>query len=346
MSSTRFHLLDGLRGYAALVVVLTHMMGFFHHTLPVEAGLLAVDLFFVMSGLVIAMNYDHKLRSGEMSLPSFMRRRLVRLYPVYILGAVIGLIFYLGTAPDGLARLPGTSLSALTMLPQFLFGIQGATFDYNTPAWSLSLEIYGNLLFALFAIRLPNRALAATALIAAIVFAIGAAKAGTLNIGPHANDFFLGFARFWYSFAVGILIWRWREYLPRFGIAGPVIVVIAMLFPALPAGDLLRFLWVILVMPLAVIAASQIHVGKRTSQFCDHLGRMSYPVYIIHQPVIRLTTAILAKFFGQAMWSNPLAGAIGLLAALIATVVATYWVEPPLRAAFAKLTGGTTPRIA
>ena len=90
-----FRLLDGLRGIAALVVVLLHIPQFIKDdTFP--EGYLAVDLFFVISGVVIRQAYEHRLES-ELSVWRFAWLRIVRLYPLYMLGAMIS---FTATCPN------------------------------------------------------------------------------------------------------------------------------------------------------------------------------------------------------------------------------------------------------
>ena len=76
--------LDGLRGMAALFVAMRHIS--FFHNLGVHGGYLAVDLFFVLSGFVIANAYEARLASG-LSAKRFLALRYVRLWPVYAAGA-------------------------------------------------------------------------------------------------------------------------------------------------------------------------------------------------------------------------------------------------------------------
>ena len=90
-------MLDGLRGSAALLVVLFHIQGItvgwqgskilLHH------GPLAVDFFFALSGFVIAYAYDD--RWGGMRVGQFLTLRLIRLHPMVILGVLLGFASYL-----------------------------------------------------------------------------------------------------------------------------------------------------------------------------------------------------------------------------------------------------------
>lgn len=92
-------LLDALRGVAALLVMWYHVFEAFA-TSPFDQrfnhGYLAVDFFFVLSGFVIGYAYDD--RWEKMSTTHFFKRRLIRLHPMVVAGALIGLIAYMPRA--------------------------------------------------------------------------------------------------------------------------------------------------------------------------------------------------------------------------------------------------------
>lgn len=80
--------LDGLRGVAAIMVVLFHAQGLNRVDLTFPSAYLAVDLFFMLSGFVIAHAYEKKLKSG-LSVWRFFKIRAVRLYPLYLFGTIL-----------------------------------------------------------------------------------------------------------------------------------------------------------------------------------------------------------------------------------------------------------------
>ena len=84
----RYLALDGLRGVAALSVMIHHLISYRGTTVFNNAGA-AVDLFFILSGFVITHSYGARLQNG-MSVFEYMCRRVIRLYPTFILGLVIG----------------------------------------------------------------------------------------------------------------------------------------------------------------------------------------------------------------------------------------------------------------
>ena len=95
-SKNHFKILDGLRGLAAVIVVVFHILETFtggdHSKQIINHGYLAVDFFFVLSGFVIGYAYDD--RWGKMTLKGFFKRRLIRLHPMIIIGMIIGAITF------------------------------------------------------------------------------------------------------------------------------------------------------------------------------------------------------------------------------------------------------------
>lgn len=87
-ASTTFDVLNGLRGIAATAVASMH---FFYYTVPLHPAIVApaVDFFFVLSGFVIAHSYGDQL-VGSLSVGRFMLARAIRLYPLYLLGLLMG----------------------------------------------------------------------------------------------------------------------------------------------------------------------------------------------------------------------------------------------------------------
>ena len=98
-SKPRYEVLDGLRGVAAIIVVLFHLFECYPGNLLsvyVSHGYLAVDFFFALSGFVMGYAYDD--RWGKMSVTDFIKRRIIRLHPMVVFGAVVGvcLFYYTG----------------------------------------------------------------------------------------------------------------------------------------------------------------------------------------------------------------------------------------------------------
>ena len=172
--------LDGLRGVAAVMVVLFHMFEGsardfqFHTDQIINHGYLSVDFFFMLSGFVIGYAYDNRWKT--MTTGEFIKRRLIRLQPMVAIGAVIGaLIFYFqGCSVWDVSQVTVISLLVATFVNVLLIpsppGLEirglGEMYPLNGPSWSLFFEYIGNLLYALFIRKLSTRSLAALVILA------------------------------------------------------------------------------------------------------------------------------------------------------------------------------------
>ncbi len=225
----RYVVLDGLRGVAALLVLCFHI-GEAFATSPVDQavnhGYLAVDFFFMLSGFVMGKAYDEKLSSRKLSVKGFFYRRLVRLHPMLILGAVFGFIAFV---IQGFVQWNGTSVpvghAVIALFASMLFipAYSGAAYEVrgygemfplNGPSWSLFFEYIGNVLYVLLLRKLPTKALAAVVVLSAIglgAFAL-CNGSGSYNLGVGWTladyNFLGGFLRLGFSFSAGLLIAR------------------------------------------------------------------------------------------------------------------------------------------
>jgi peptidoglycan/LPS O-acetylase OafA/YrhL len=207
----RFVVLDGMRGVAALMVVTLHT-GEFWGGAPFPHAYLAVDLFFILSGFVMVHAYGADLASGKMSFGRFLWVRFLRLYPIYFLGIVAGVVVALRHPPvDGLRLL----LPALAGLPSSSLSLYPA----NAVLWSVPYEVVVSAAWVLVRPRLGPR------LSAGICAALGIAVAWVawtqgLNhgwalergIGP-----LIGFLRCAFGFLAGVLLHAAWTAKPRTG---------------------------------------------------------------------------------------------------------------------------------
>lgn len=180
-SDTKNHyaILDGLRGVAAIIVVVFHILETFtngdHSKQIINHGYLAVDFFFVLSGFVIGYAYDD--RWGKMTLGGFFKRRLIRLHPMIIMGMIIGAVAFYFQDSSFFPEIAGTPFwkMILVMLIGFTLIPVGSSLDIrgwqemhplNGPAWSLFFEYVANILYALFIRKFSNKVLALLAFVA------------------------------------------------------------------------------------------------------------------------------------------------------------------------------------
>jgi peptidoglycan/LPS O-acetylase OafA/YrhL len=279
----RYEALDGLRGIAALAVLIFHVSGPFGGVLA-PRGYLAVDFFFVLSGFVIAEAYEDRLAAGGWFWP-FMRKRLVRLWPLMALGILLGLGAFLwkwrlggGPQPAALALM---LVSALLIIPTAIFN---NTFPYNSGEWTLFYELlvnatYGRVVRYVTTSRLLAFVAVAAAALAFVMIRYHSPFGGGLVLSEWPE----GLARAVFSFSAGLLIHRLqpRIRIPALAAAAGMVAIFSI--PALPiptwAVDLPAIL---LVFPLIVAGAANAS-GGRASRLS---GRLSYPLYAIHIPIV------------------------------------------------------------
>ena len=210
--TSRFLLLDGLRGVAALAVV-------FDHVPPNAIGdlipqrYLAVDFFFVLSGFVLAHAYGPRLAASWPPL-SFMRVRLIRLYPLYLAGSLIGFSVAALGAIRGwggdLSEVLVTAAFGVFFLPTLLnMNSIGVLYPLNGPAWSLFFELVANFFYALIARFLSGRMLALILSVSAVLLSIALFNhADVRGPGWQWSHFDAGLARVVFDFFVGVAIDR------------------------------------------------------------------------------------------------------------------------------------------
>ena len=208
-----FEILDGLRGVAALSVVLFHFMEIVYSDPTknfIAHGLLAVDFFFCLSGFVIGYAYDERI--GKMGIAAFFKSRLIRLHPLVILGSILGLLAFLfdpfTSHPEGYGpgKLILIFLSSILLVPypvmtERFFNL----FGLNAPSWSLFWEYIANIVYAIVLYRIGRRYLLILTILSAAILCFVSYHAGSLLGGWSGANFWDGCARISYSFLAGLL---------------------------------------------------------------------------------------------------------------------------------------------
>jgi peptidoglycan/LPS O-acetylase OafA/YrhL len=280
-AKAHFAVMDGLRGIAAMAVVILHS---WKSSGTMVNGQLAVDVFFMLSGFVIAYSYDDRLQSG-MKIGDFLLRRFIRLYPMILVGAVGGIIIAVihnKTDPAQaypLQYIATSGLLSIFVLPYLAPHIGDKSFSFNIPLWSMFFEIAANLFYVMFARYLSKR------ILALIVFAglIGVVAGGTLS-GWGKDNFVFGFPRVGCGFFGGVLLFKlWRDdALPKlngnfFVLAAVLVATFAI--PHLVAGW--RFLPAFALFAVVITFAAGAR-PSRGDRYFAWIGTLSYPVYLLH----------------------------------------------------------------
>ena len=341
-----FDALTGLRFFLALWVILHHLTGrntlldAWARTLPMQmytlirAGYLAVGTFFVLSGFVLARSYmDAKW--NRQGLVRYAFARVARVYPVYLLSILIvsPIIFADLFSPGKPFLLPDRT----ALLTNYLAVLQGWTgtprVNWNTPAWSLSCELFFYLCFPLVAVLLRQSSLrrsigtaALALLLPALCFRLGVPDSWKPLV--HFPDFLLGIS------IAGAYDWLASHRCKGRGawlyVPATIAGVAVLLVPQITWGwttltNALRPIDGLLLLGLALGGGLPVRgLSHRMSVF---LGKASYSMYILHIPVM---------WWYKRTWFH-ISGALSqeLSAALYVAIViglsaAVYrWVEEP-----------------
>lgn len=350
-----YALLDGLRGVAALTVVCFHLFEAYatsHLDQRINHGYLAVDFFFLLSGFVIGYAYDDRWRS--MTPAEFLKRRLIRLQPMVVIGALIGAaMFYTQGCPVwDVSKISVTALLVATLLNIFMIPVTpgheirgvGEMYPLNGPTWSLFFEYIGNLLYVFLIRRLSTTALTVLVVLAGCglaAFAIGG-PLGDLCVGFALTDENIvgGSLRLLFAFPAGLLLSRiFKPVAVRgaFWICAAAIVALS----AVPRIGGAEHLWMnglydafcaIVIFPLLVIlGASGRTTDRLTTRICRFLGDISYPLYMVHYPFIYLYYAWVKN--RQLTFAESLPGAAALVvgSVVLAWLCLKFYDEPVRR---------------
>ncbi|MFV0539791.1 MAG: acyltransferase family protein [Aestuariibaculum sp.] len=291
-SKQHFYVLDGLRGVAALAVVLFHYMEWIHTDFSknfIGHGFLAVDFFFCLSGFVMAYAYDNRLL--KMGIRSFFTSRLIRLHPLVIAGTVLGMI---GLLTDPFANHAETySVAALAfificsifLVPLPIMEERGFNlFGLNAPGWSLFWEYIANILYALILVRLSRKMLWFLLIPAAVGIVWISYRAGNLLGGWNGETFVDGGIRMAYSFLAGLLIFRsgWIIKNKLGFIILAILLAGVFVMPWFSQNWLTESIVVLFCFPLLVTLGAGSNVSGSIQKICTFLGNISYPLYMTH----------------------------------------------------------------
>jgi peptidoglycan/LPS O-acetylase OafA/YrhL len=352
-----YAILDGLRGVAAVIVVLFHT--FEAHaesslTQIINHGYLAVDFFFVLSGFVIGYAYDD--RWHKLTLGSFFKRRLQRLQPMVIMGMVIGAIcFYFGDSSiwPAIHTIPVwkvilTMLIGFTLIPVTpSMDIRGwqEMHPLNGPGWSLFFEYIANILYAVGLRKLSKKALSVLVILSAalLVHYLLTSKNGDVIGGWSVTpeQLRIGFTRLFYPFFAGLLLSRVCKpgRIKHAFLICSLLICVALAMPRL-GGDAHRWLnglyeafIIIIIFPLVVyVGASGFTIAKAEKKICKFLGDISYPLYITHYAFIYIYTGWASD---HHLTNMPLAigyGALTVIGSILVAYLCLKYYDEPVRA--------------
>ncbi len=338
--------LTGLRIVAAAWVVLTHLSGRWWAIWPelpdsaiTNSGYFAVDLFFVLSGLVLAHNHFEEFASGRGDYLHFLRKRLARIYPLHLVTLVAMVLLFMLGAHVADPTLRG-AIGDLTLVRSWF----GNDMGWNLPAWSLSAEWLAYLLFPAVVVVVARseraRGWLLTGLIAALVLVDGYGSWAYPGVDGQA----VAPIRVLTAFTVGVALARLAPYLRR--VRGAGLIASAALIALIGALPLLDDHWWVTSAALFFCTLAVAGFGYGTGGFAALLasrpfvyaGKVSFALYLVHVPFGSLMDLLLPTAVAGG-WSQPIR--IGLVAVEVVLLgllacAAHHFIEAPAARRFGR----------
>ncbi len=340
--------LTGLRGVAAIWVLGFHFLGVFDAwgwnlgflRAPLEAGFLGVDLFFALSGFVIAHAYTRKMAATPRSWATwsaFLYRRFARMYPVHLFVILVLLAGIAGSRMIGKDFAEGADYSLGNLLRHLLLAqvwLPGGSASWNAPSWSIHAEWFAYACFPLLAPALQGARSARKLLaVGGLGYLALIAIVELSRAGHYDSSYDLGIFRCAAGFGAGACLWRCWTLL---GTQAARLHKSARMWPFVVAGLLFLDLSPAIILPaLALLVPSLAIAGE--SKLLDsgplqYLGRISYALYMSHHVVLIQLGARLPGHSSQS-WYSSLVLLCGYFLAIVvvAHLVYTYLEEPMRR---------------
>jgi peptidoglycan/LPS O-acetylase OafA/YrhL len=366
--------LDGMRGIAAIAVMIYHFTMFQNVRILSNASV-AVDLFFILSGFVIMHAYGGKIVNIRTFI-DYIKRRFVRIYPDFLVGVILGLpvLFLMQRASStnistsGLIYSFALNIFCLPVFDNFFtntmgsqFRTFGEIFPGNPPAWSLFFEIFISFFFPVLALcrmKMLSRIVIYSLAVLIIFSTINALSNHDFPIiysgGWGAENFFCGIPRVFFGFSFGVLIYRlkddlkinhWAEKL-KLSTVNPVYLYcgILVIFSNTEFFYGLYTIFVIgVLLPAVVWVGSKVKITRSISKKWAHrLGLLSFPIYCIHFPIGRLFN-LLSQYRPMPNWAIDMGAVATTL--LLSTFLAVFY-EPlskKILSHLLDLRGGSSP---
>ena len=303
-----FQILDGLRGVAAISVVIFHFMEIAQPNYEINFighAFLAVDFFFCLSGFVIAYAYD-RARLDKIGFGTFLKLRLIRLHPLVIIGAIIGILSWYFDPFSNLHVVYGNFKSFLLFITACLMVPYPVIreryfnlFHLNAPSWSLFWEYIANIVYALVLVKLPNKILWVLVVIAGVFLCRETYISHNIMNGWGGDNVLAGAIRVSFSFLAGMLVYRSGWIIrSRLGFIAVSALTLAVFLS--PFSNKWNFISepiiVILYLPFLVALGAGATLRPAFTKICKFSGELSYPLYMIHYPFIWIFFSYLEKY--------------------------------------------------
>jgi peptidoglycan/LPS O-acetylase OafA/YrhL len=279
-----------------------------------------------------------------MMLSEFLLIRTIRLYPIYLLGTIIGVCYYFVSndfdvnqvgIKRALLAIPFAflCLPVLFRLPITLGReiVDDFIFPFNLPSWSLFYEVIVNVLYAV--VRWSKWGSYIVFTVAGVYFVMTTLKDGPS--GFSILNFGGGLPRSAFSFSIGVLIFSlWKRGALRRVRINPIIpccCVVALCL--LPYSHETFLLSVFFAVPVTVAASVENPAGAGMSKLFKFLGTLSYPIYAIHVPIYQLSQFAWDRVLGLPPTNSmpwPTLLIVGAVVMCMASMLARWW-DGPIR---------------
>lgn len=350
--------LTGVRGVGAVLIVIYHFgktqLDRVHDVWPIPQGYMAVDLFFMLSGYVIALGYKDAFSQHPVSgYLAFLVKRFARLYPAYI---VIALLFALRmglgyAGEETLSRFKAYDVAGnLLMLSGWGLDI----YPIIGVAWAASAEWGSYFLTPVLIYAILHRGIVSW-LVCVILSALAVYHIGTSGLGYSGPmdvvqaDSMLPLMRAIAGFALGLATFRWAAQFGRVSVFTLDLLLAAILVAIVVESIVLRndFALYFLFVPLVAVLSrdTPLALALFGNRLIYHLGVISYSIYLLH-PLFFRVTALTARYFGASEFAYTLSFC-GFALLIWALAFASYrFVEMPGRAFITSITGRTKHALA
>ena len=280
---------------------------------------LAVDLFFLLSGFVVSSAYEKKIATKQMTIISFCKTRVIRLYPLYLFALLFSAVIL---APKS-AFMSGNTNLIIDYFTSFLFNLfflpyktinNNSFFAINGVSWSLFFELIVNLIYCISHKYLSLILLLVTMFVTGFILFLTAKTMDGIDYGYtwESKSLIIGFARSIFGFTYGIVLFRIFVNIKKY-VSIYTALFILLLITITKSLSINNYQWngmidmlcIFIIFPFCIIMGAKIPPPKNTIQIFNFLGFISYPVYLFHNSIGILLAKILRLIDQQVNLNSP-----------------------------------------